>query len=108
MGKEQIIPTKSLIESLFSPSLSRYQKRDLSFRSPILNERMQRHSEFLAENKKRNFDQGQNPAFKIPLLLQMVGVVLIVRENSLYAQKCEFFNSFKIGCEKLRKILRKG
>ena len=40
--------------------------------------------------------------------IKMVGVVLIVRENSLYAQKCEFFNSFKIGCEKLRKILRKG
>ena len=106
MGKEQIIPTKSLIESLFSPSLSRYQKRDLSFRSPILNERMQRHSEFLAENKKRNFDQGQNPAFKIPLLLQMVGVVLIVRENSLCAQKCEFSKPLMLGGKKSWKILR--
>ena len=29
---------------------------------------------FPLRNKKRNFDRGQIPVFKIPLLLQMVGI----------------------------------
>ena len=58
---------------------------------------------FPLRNKKRNFDRGQIPVFKIPLPLQMVGVKTFDTTTSCPSIKFEQFNHgcFVPNCENI-------